>query len=124
MRTSPVRSPCRLSARQATSSVAVARAKSPRQYCTMPRLTTHTRPFGAAQHRLGGIEQFERTIQVAEPTDDDGEGHLQPGGQFGGAGVLGEIDARSQLDGSGIEAPELTLGDSDRPLQPRPFGEV
>ena len=74
MRTSALRSPWRSSARHAASSVAAARANSPRQYWTIPRFCDARARSAPREQRLGLIEQAERAIEIAETADDEATG--------------------------------------------------
>ena len=92
--------------------MAAAPPKSPRQYCTIPRLSDRPRPLGAPQHGLGVVEQGQRPVEVAEAADDERERHPQPGSELGGAGrrQRGRSPDRSS-SAAAIETAELASAD-------------
>ena len=55
-----------------------------------PAVDHRPRPLGAVQHGRGVVEQVQRAVEVAEAADDDGERHLQPSSELGGARRVGE----------------------------------
>ena len=76
------------------------------------------------QRGRGVVEQMQRTVEVSEAADDDGQRHLQPGSELGGVRRVSEVDACTKLPGGRVEMAELALGDADRPLQPGAIGEI
>ena len=117
------RSPCRRNARQAASSIATAPTTSPCQYRTDPAVVQRPGLLGAGEARLGGVQEFQGAVEVAEPTDDERQGHLNPAASCASPAA----SARSTPErnsAAAVEVAELALGDSDHPLQAGTVGIV